>query len=51
MYSPKINKNPIKNSNPIINLAIKGALFHPAIPKSTNVNSKGSIGYNLVYPL
>jgi hypothetical protein len=41
----------MKNSRPIINLAIKGASFHPPIPKSTNVYSKGSIGYSFVYPL
>ncbi len=51
VYRPKINKNPIKNSKPIMNLAIKGAKRHPPIPRSINVYSNGSIGYNLVYPL
>lgn len=49
--NPKMSKKPIKNSKPIINLAIKGAVLHPAIPISTNVNSKGSIGSSFAQPL
>jgi hypothetical protein len=41
---PKISNKPIKNSSPIKNRAINGAVLQLAIPKSTNVNSKGSIG-------
>jgi len=48
IYNPKINKKPIKNSRPIINRAINGANFQPPIPKSTKVNSNGSIGYSFV---
>ena len=43
-YRPRINNMPIKNSNPIKKRAINGAVLQPAIPKSTKVNSNGSIG-------
>jgi len=48
IYMLVIRSKPIKNSNPIINRAIKGAKRQPPIPKSTNVYSNGSMGYNLV---
>ena len=48
---PKMSKKPIKNSKPIIKRATNGANLQPPIPSSTNVYSKGSIGYSFVYPL
>jgi hypothetical protein len=45
-----ISVKPIKNSNPIKIRAIKGAVCQLPILRSTNVYSKGSIGYSLVYP-
>ena len=51
IYILAIKSKPIKNSKPIINRAIKGAKRQPPIPKSTNVYSKGSMGYSFVYPL
>jgi hypothetical protein len=42
--NPKMSSKPIKNSKPIINLAMKGAVRQPAMPISTNVNSNGSMG-------
>ena len=44
IYMLVIRSKPIKNSNPIINLAMNGADLQPPIPKSTKVYSKGSIG-------
>jgi hypothetical protein len=46
MKTPKMSSNPIKNSKPIINRAMKGAVRQPLMPMSTNVNSNGSIGSN-----
>ena len=46
MNKPKMSSMPMKNSKPIINRAMKGAVRQPAIPMSTNVNSNGSMGCN-----
>ena len=44
IFRLRINKIPIKNSRPIKKRAINGASFQVETPKSTKVNSKGSMG-------
>ncbi|MFH1321879.1 MAG: hypothetical protein ABII90_14665 [Bacteroidota bacterium] len=46
----KTSSKPRKISAEITNLAKKGATFQEETPTSTNVNSNGSIGYNLTNP-
>ena len=48
-FTLSTNKIPNKNSSPINVRAINGAKNQLLIPTSTNVNSKGSIGFNLLH--